>query len=265
VSIVIPTIGAKSRVWGASVRMIEHLVANIVDMTTYDNYEIVVIDNPHAHPGYTVSFDQLDNSSRCRISVVGLTEPVGFSEMCNIGFDHARGETIIFMDENCQVMTPAWIDQFLGQMIDPKVGIVGPMILMDDTRIESAGISLYPHPHRNAWGNSSRDQGMWGNSAIARIVSGVTDTCFAVRRSVFRELGGFSAEFQHQGADLDFCCKARSLEYRTVWTPTVRVIHFGRHKNRICDDPEDLLVLTRRWQSYMDSEQFSLVGKDRIK
>ena len=265
VSIVIPTTGAKSRVWGASVRMIEHLVANIVDTTTYGNYEIVVIDNAHAHPGYTVPFDQPDHSSRCRISVVGLTEPASFYEMCNIGFDHAQGETIIFMDENSKVTTPEWIEQFLGQMIDPQVGIVGPMILMDDGRIESSGISLHSTPHRIGWGNSSRDQGMWGNSAVARIVSGVTDTCFAVRRSVFHELGGFCPEFQQHGADLDFCCKARSLEYRIVWTPTVRVIHFGKHRLSIFDDPEDLLFLTRRWKSYMDSEQYSLVGKDRPK
>ena len=185
--------------------------------------------------------------------------------MYNIGFGHAKGETVIFMDENSQVMTPAWIEQFLGQMIDPEVGIVGPMILMDDTRIESTGISLYPHPHRVGWGKSSRDQGRWGNSAVARTVSGVTDTCFAVRQSVFRELGGFSSEFQQHGADLDFCCKARSLSYKTVWTPTVRVTHFGTHHEQICDDPEDLLVLHRQWKHYMDSDQYSLEGMDRTK
>jgi GT2 family glycosyltransferase len=180
--------------------------------------------------------------------------------MCNIGFGHAHGETIIFMDENSQVTTPTWIEQFLGQMIDPEVGIVGPMILMEDGRIESSGISLDPNPHRIGWGNSSLDPGMWGNSAVARSISGVTDTCFAVRRSVFHELGGFCPEFQHHGADLDFCCKARNLAYRIVWTPTVRVIHFGTHQADICDDPEDLLLLTRRWQRYLDSEQYSLVS-----
>ena len=164
------------------------------------------------------------------------------------------------MDENSQVTTPTWIEQFLGQMIDPEVGIVGPMILMDDSRIESSGISLSPSPHRIGWGNSSLDPGMWGNSAVARSISGVTDTCFAVRRSVFHELGGFCPEFQHHGADLDFCCKARNSEYRIVWTPTVRVIHFGTHQAHICADPEDLLVLTRRWKRYLDSEQYSLVG-----
>jgi GT2 family glycosyltransferase len=265
VSIVIPTTGAKSRVWGVTVRMIEHLVASIVDTTTYGNYEIIVVDDLNAHPGYAVPFGQNDEGSSRRVSVVEVIQPANLYEMYNIGFGHAKGETVIFMDENSQMMTPAWIEQFLGQMIDPKVGIVGPMILMDDTRIESAGISLYPHPHRNAWGKSSREQGRWGNSAIARTVSGITDTCFAVRRSVFRELDGFSPEFQHHGADLDFCCKARDLSYSTVWTPTVRVTHFGTHHDQICDDPEDLLVLTQRWKHYMDSEQYSLEGMDRIK
>ena len=265
VSIVIPTTGAKSRVWGATVRMIEHLVDNIVDTTTYGSYEIVVIDNAHAHPGYTVSFDQPDHSSLNRISVVGTTEPASFYEMCNIGFDHAQGEVIIFMDENSKVATPAWIEQLLGQMIDPQVGIVGPMIVMDDSRIESAGISFHSTPHRLAWGKSSREPGMRGDNAVARTVSGVTDTCFAVRRSVFGELGGFCPEFQQHGADLDFCCKARSLSYKTVWTPSVRVTHFGTHHDQICDDPEDLLVLNRQWKHYMDSEQYSLEGMDRTK
>ena len=260
VSIIIPTTGAKSRVWGSSVRTIEHLVTNIANITTYDNYEIIVIDDLNAHPGYAVPFDQVDHSSSRRISVVEITQPTSFYEMCNIGFGHAHGQTIIFMDENSQVTTPTWIEQFLGQMIDPEVGIVGPMILMDDGRIESSGISLHPNPHRIGWGNSSLNPGIWGNSAVARTVSGVTDTCFAVRRSVFHELGGFSPEFQHHGADLDFCCKARNSAYRIVWTPTVRVIHFGTHQAHICADPKDLLVLTRRWKRYLDSEQYSLVG-----
>jgi glycosyltransferase involved in cell wall biosynthesis len=265
VSIVIPTTGAKSRVWGVTVRMIEHLVANIVETTTYENYEIIVVDDLNAHPGYAVPFGQTDDGSSRRISVVGLTELASFFEMCNIGYDYVQGETVIFMDENSQVMTPAWIEQFLGQMIDSKVGIVGPMILMGDGRIESCGISLHPSPHRIAWSKSSRNPGVWGSSAVARIVSGVTDTCFAVRQSVFHELGGFSPEFQQHGADLDFCCKARDLSYSTVWTPTVRVTHFGTHHDQICDDPEDLLVLARRWKRYLDCEQYSLQGKDRPK
>jgi glycosyltransferase involved in cell wall biosynthesis len=265
VSIVIPTTGAKFRVWGVTVRMIEHLVANIVDTSTYDNFEIIVVDDLNAHPGYAVPFGQTDESASHQISVVEVTQPKSLYEKFNIGFGHAQGETVIFMDENCQVMTPAWIEQFLGQMIDPEVGIVGPMILMDDTRIESSGISLHSTPHRLAWGKSSRDPGMWGNNSVARTVSGITDTCFAVRRSVFGELGGFSSEFQHQGADLDFCFKARILSYRTVWTPTVRVTHFGTHHDQICDDPEDLLVLNRQWKHYLDREQYSRVDMDRIK
>ena len=265
VSIVIPTTGTKSRVWGVTVRMIEHLVANIVNTSTYDNFEIIVVDDLNAHPGYAVPFGQTSEGSYRRVSVVEVTQPSNLYEKYNIGFGHARGETVIFMDENCQVMTPAWIEQFLGQMIDPEVGIVGPMILMDDTRIESSGISLHSTPHRLAWGKSSLDPGRWGNSAVTRTVSGITDTCFAVRRSVFRELGGFSSEFQQHGADLDFCCKARDLSYRTVWTPTVRVTHFGTHHDEICDDPEDLLELNRRWKHYMDSEQYSRVDMDRTK
>ena len=265
VSIVIPTTGAKLRVWGVTVRMIENLVANIVKTSTYENYEIIVVDDLSAHPGYVVPFSQTYESASRRVSVVEITQPTSLYEMYNIGFGHAQGETVIFMDENCQVMTPAWIEQFLGQMIDPEVGIVGPMILMDDTRIESSGISLHSTPHRLAWGKSSLDPGRWGNSAVARTVSGITDTCFAVRRSVFGELGGFSSEFQQHGADLDFCFKARSVSYKTVWTPTVRVTHFGTHHDQICDDPEDLLVLNRQWKHYMDSEQYSRVDMDRIK
>jgi glycosyltransferase involved in cell wall biosynthesis len=265
VSIVIPTTGAKFRVWGVTVRMIENLVANIVTTSTYDNFEIIVVDDRNAHPGYAVPFGQTDESASHQISVVEVTQPKSLYEMYNIGFGHAQGETVIFMDENCQVMTPAWIEQFLGQMIDPEVSIVGPMILMDDTRIESSGISLHSTPHRLAWGKSSRDPGMWGNNAVARTVSGITDTCFAVRRSVFDELGGFSSEFLHHGADLDFCCKARDLSYRTVWTPTVRVTHFGTHHDQICADPKDLLVLNRQWKHYMDREQYSRVDMDRIK
>jgi hypothetical protein len=43
------------------------------------------------------------------------------------------------------------------------------------------------------------------------------------------------------------------------------VTRFGTYHDQICDDPEDLLVLTQRWKHYMDSEQYSLEGMDRIK
>ena len=65
-----------------------------------------------------------------------------------------------------------------------------------------------------------------GRLAVRQTLSAVTGACMLVTRACFTATGGFDEDaFPIAYNDVDFCLRARSLGYRTVWTPFATLYH----------------------------------------
>lgn len=254
VSIIIPTRGDRKRVWGISTCLIANAIESILNSSTYENIEIIVVNDVNPDGSSIHSFD-LPNDSR--ITVIKYKKAFNFSDKCNVGFLASHGDVVIMLNDDTQVITPDWIEQLLGHLEDPEVAMVGPMLLLEDGRIQSAGHCNKPTPSHIGSGESGDAYGMWGMYTISRSLAGLTAACVAIRRSVYSQLGGFSLDYPINFNDVDFCFKVLDAGYRIIWTPMARLYHFESMTRVPHVSQDEISALERRWKRHFGSDIYS--------
>ena len=254
VSIVIPTRGDTSRIWGAATCMVENTVQNIIDKSTYPSFDIVVVRDVNAD-GTMVHPFTLPEAKNIRS--VDFYGSFNIAAKWNAGVLVSRGEIVVVLDDDTQIETPDWLEQIVGQFQFDSVGIVGPMLLLADGRINSAGISTSPRIRHIGHGDSSSKAGHMGVISVARSAIGVSGACMAFRKTLFDKIGGFSEHFQYANADLDFCLKASLEGFRTVCTPEARVHHFGARTRGDDASPTDEKRFASRWGRFIGSDPYA--------
>ncbi len=253
VSIVIPTRGDGQRVWGVHTSLIENAISSILSKSTYPNFEIVVVlDVKEGKSQYPVVFP--DDP---RVKIVHYALPFNFSDKCNIGVQHSIGEIVILLNDDTEVIDADWIETLVSMLQFPGVAMVGPMLLLEDSRIQSAGHTNIPSPHNIGSGLSSNQTGKFGMFGVTRRVSGVTAACAAIHRSIYEELGGFSIDFPACFNDLDFGNKVLEAGYHIVWTPLARLFHFESLTRDPAVKPHEMAMLEKRWKRYFGREDYS--------
>ena len=254
VSIVIPTRGDTSRVWGAATCMVENTVQNIVDNSTYPSFDIVVVRdvNPDGSMVHPFTLPVMKN-----LRFVDYYESFNIAAKWNAGVLATRGEIVVVLDDDTQIATPDWLEQLVGHFQFPNVGATGPMLQLEDGRVFSAGVSLQPKPHQISKGESSTHIGWMGIHSVARTVTAVSGVCMAFRRSAFDEVGGFSENYQYSYADVDFCLKLKSNNLDAVWTPEAKVYHFGARTRGDKTAESDLSVFEKRWGRFCGVDAYT--------
>src|SRR5262249_43832177 len=134
-----------------------------------------------------------------------------FSAINNFGVAQSRGEYLVFLNNDTQVVEPEWLTALLEQAQRPEVGAVGARLHYPDGRIQHAGVVLglggaADHAFRGIPGDALTYFGLAG---VVRNVSAVTAACMAMSRRVFDEVGGFDERFRVALNDVDLCLRLR--------------------------------------------------------
>lgn len=253
VSIVIPTRGDRQLVWGVDTCLAANAVQSIFLRSTYENYEIILV---HDHTDF-LDPEIKKISEDDRLTIVWYHKPFDFSDKCNLGVIASSGEIVILLNDDTEVMTEGWIETLIGFLQDDDVAMVGPMTILEDGRIQSAGHSNDPSVHNLGGGEPVGSPGKFGEFLISREVSGITGACAAIPRDKYMALGGFSTAFPHSFNDVDFSFKALDAGYRIIWTPLAQIRHFeSLTRNPLVRD-EELNLLLRRWGRMFGKDSYS--------
>ena len=253
VSIIIPTCGTEKVIFGSSRILIVELLRSIISKSTYTNIEIVIVAD--SHTPQTV-FDELATISGVNLKIVRYNKPFNFSEKCNIGFAHSKGEVILLLNDDMEIISPDWLETMLGHVLETDVGMVGPMLLLENRRIQSASHCNNPRPHNFRTGASSFQAGEFGVLAVARECSGVTGAAVMIRRDVFEEVGGLSLQFPNCFNDVDLGFKILNAGYRIIWTPHVEIFHFesASRENTVTD--QETALVQSRWGRFFNFDRY---------
>jgi hypothetical protein len=151
--------------------------------------------------------------------------PFNFAWMNNLGARTARGEILLFMNDDVEPLTPDWLERMVAQACREEVGAVGAKLLYPSGLVQHAGIAIgimdgVGHP-----GRGQTQTPYWNWLDMTRNVSAVTGACMAVRRQVFEELGGFDPMFPVNYNDVDFCLRARQAGYEVVYEAAAVLRH----------------------------------------
>ncbi|MCR1782666.1 glycosyltransferase [Nocardioides carbamazepini] len=224
VSIVIPTIGSDSMVWGRRRVHVVEAVRSMLAHTSHEDLEVVVVYDP---PTPQRVLDELTEILGHRLVLVPFHEKFNYSRKTNLGVLASTGERLVLLNDDIEVRSAEWLDELLAPLDDPGVALVGGRLMFSSDTVQHAGLSFnrgnYHHIYR---GFPADAVGMFGDLVITREVDGVTGACVGVRRETYLELGGLPEELPGSFNDVDLSYKARKLGYRILYTPHCLLFHF---------------------------------------
>ncbi len=213
---------------------------SILERSTYDNYEIIVVENNSETKEIREYYEELRLHPKVRI--VTYEGEFNYSRINNYGASFAEGEFLLLLNNDTQVISANWMEEMLmyGQRED--VGAVGAKLYYADKTIQHAGIVLGLGAHRTAGHShykvSIENVGYMGRLCYAQDVSAVTGACLLVRKKWFDELGGLDESFAVALNDVDFCLRLRQKGLLNVFTPFAELYHFESNSRGLDDQGE---------------------------
>ena len=217
VSIIIPSRGANA--------LLERCIRSILARTAYPCLEILVVNNGPQPPA---AFDYYERITRDpRVRVVHDERPFNYSAANNLGARRAKGDLLLFLNNDTEVMAPDWLDELAMWAARPEVGLVGAKLLFPNGRIQHAGVvlGLTGFAGHLFAGATEGQESCFGWAEWYRNFLSVTAACVLMRRDVFERLGGFDEEFTLCGSDVALGLRAHELGYRVVYNPFARMRH----------------------------------------
>lgn len=203
-------------------------ITSILEKTTYDNYEIIVVENNSVTEEIFDYYKTIQENPNIR--VITYQGDFNYSKINNLGVSKARGEYILLLNNDTQVITLDWIEELLMYAQRRDVGAVGAKLYYEDRTIQHAGVVLALGQHRTAGHShyrvSSNNLGYMGRLCYAQNVMAVTGACLMMRRSLFAKLGGLDENFAVSLNDVDLCIRAWKAGYVNVFTPFAELYHF---------------------------------------
>ena len=249
VSIIIPTAGKTREIHGQQIPMVESCVSSILNKTAHKSLEIVVVhDNPEATPKL---------GENPIVKIIPYYKSFNFADKCNIGVLNSTGDYTLILNDDTEIVSDEWIEILCGFLLDTTIAMSGPMLLFENNEIQSAGIFNNPGPQNYCPNQNLLKPQIGRELEVSREVSGLTGACFAIKKSVFTDLGGFSLEFPNNFNDLDFNFKAVSANLRIIWCPhaTVRHLESSSRDPRVL--PNEFERLRTRWGRYFGYDPFT--------
>lgn len=233
-------------------------ISSILEKTTYENFEIVIIENNSRKEETFAYYDELKTDPR--IQIVTCEGKFNYSAINNFGVrEAATGEYILLLNNDIEVITPDWLQEMLMFAQRSDVGAVGAMLYYPDDTIQHAGVILgiggvAGHAHKYF---PRGDFGYMSRATIAQDLSVVTAACVMLPRTVWDEVGGLDETFEVAFNDVDLCMRIRKAGYLIVWTPYAELYHYESKSRGAEDTPEKKKRFegeVRRFQARWKSE-----------
>ena len=259
VSVIIPTRDRAELMAGC--------VAGVLNRTDYPSLELIIADNDSVEPATTKLFEEIARDPRVRI--VPSPGPFNYSKINNHAVTQARGEILLFLNNDVEVLTPQWLSEMVSHAVRVEVGAVGARLLYGDGRVQHGGVILgvggEPPVAGNLYaGAPGDDAGYYNHLNLSRNMSAVTAACLAMRRTVFDQTGGFDEDnLAVAFNDVDLCLKVGALGYQIVWTPHAELAHLESASRGSDLEPEhqarfqsEIAYMRKRWGQVLDSDPF---------
>jgi GT2 family glycosyltransferase len=215
---------------------------------SYANYELLVVENGSTDPDTFAYYRQLERQPHARVLRWG--RPFNYAAVNNFAAAHARGDLLLFLNNDVEGINPDWLEALVKQAVQPGVGAVGAKLYYADDTVQHAGIvvgmgGVAGHSHLNF---PRAAPGYMQRLQFTQNVAAVTGACLLTPRRVFAAVGGFDEGFVLAFNDVDLCLQILARGHRVVWTPDAELYHL-ESKTR---GPEDTDEKRRRFKREHD-------------
>ena len=252
ISIVIPNMD--------HIDVLDRCIRSIETLSTYRNFEILIVEN-NSKKEETPRYYEAICKEYDNIRILHWAYEFNYSKINNFAFDSVKGEYVILLNNDVEILTPEWIEEMLMFVQRPDVGAAGMMLYYPDDTVQHAGVimgigGVAGHSHKYA---KRGDFGYMSRMGLAQNLSAVTAAAMMVKMSVLREVGGFDPALAVAFNDVDLCMKIRKAGYLIVFTPFAEAYHY-ESKSRGAEDTlekkarfnKEIEIFFSKWQKELD-------------
>jgi GT2 family glycosyltransferase len=167
----------------------------------------------------------------------------GFGQANNFGAEKARGEYLLFLNPDTEVVGGAVLEMLSLLKDRPEAGVLGCKLLNSDLTTQTSCIQSFPtivnqlldarilqrlFPRLSLWGIAP----LFTDKKEPVEVQVISGACMMIRRTVFEQVGGFSPDYFMYTEDIDLCHRVQRAGYRNYFTGAAAVIHHGGGSSR---------------------------------
>lgn len=229
VSIVIPTRNQSG--------YLSACIESLLKETRYPSFELILVNHQTTDPDALAYLESLTDRPELegRIQITSNDGAFNYAALCNQGAALARGDMILFLDNDTEFVEPDWLDHLVGYLLQNNVVGVAPRLSSPEGSFPTLnqpplilGMGNLAAPIAEE-GSKLLSPGYFGNLQIAQEVSALSGSCVLIRADIFRKFKGFNEKKTpiHHPV-LELCLRLRKKHHKLVWTPWVQVLH--RHK-----------------------------------
>lgn len=207
--------------------------------STYRNYEILIVEN-NSEKEETFEYYRKLPDRYPKARVLTWEKEFNYSAINNFAAKEAKGEYLLFLNNDVEILTPDWMEEMLQNCQQENVAAVGAKLYYPDDTIQHAGVVLglggiAGHIMCRA---SKGDPGYFGRMISVQEISAVTAACMMVKKSDFDAVGGLDETFQVAFNDIDLCMKFRAAGKKIIFTPYAELYHYESKSRGLEDTPE---------------------------
>jgi len=234
VSIIIPTKNNQ--------KVLRRCIKSLEENTTYKNWEIIIIDNNSTEKLTRSYYESLKGTSpatgntgltewRDPYRIISYSEPFNFSKMNNLAVKHAKGDLILFLNDDTKIIDPNSLEEMVSLCCQKDVGAVGAKLVYSDDTIQHAGVSFLKsgagfHPFQRI---NEKKGGYHNIMNVVRECSAVTGACLLTKKEIFERVNQFDENFDLYYGDADLCLKIIESGYHVLYTPHAKLLHDGSY------------------------------------
>lgn len=264
---------------------LKRCVDSIMDRSTHDNYELVIVENGSTTQEIKEYYSELlgydyENALQAKerkrvliseasggagvlVKIVVYSGGFNYSEINNLGVEYAAGDYVLLLNNDTQVITYDWMEELLMYAQREDVGAVGAKLYYGDRTIQHAGVVIGMGAHGTAghshYKHNYLDLGYMGRLCYAQNVSAVTGACLMVKKSLYEQVGGLDGGFAVSLNDVDFCLRLRELGKLNIFTPFAELYHYESesrgddvHGENAVRYNEEAACFRERWKSLLE-------------
>lgn len=244
-------------------QMLNQCLDSIFKQTTYPNYEVILIDNGSVEQATAEVIHRWTKKQPQRFQCYPLNIPFNYSKLNNYAVTKAKGDFLLFLNNDTEIITPDWINAMVEQAQRPSIGAVGVQLLYPDNTVQHAGViaglgGVAGHSHQHFLDDAS---GYFNQLQTVSNYSAVTAACLMCRRDAFTAVGGFEEQLAVAFNDVDFCFKMLDKGYHNIYLPHVKLYHY-ESKSRGMENTPEKQARFEQEVAYMQVKWRSLIEHD---
>lgn len=243
---------------------LKRCVDSILNKSTYENYEILIVENNSTEAETFAYYKMLENQPKVRVITYEAEGSFNYSKINNFAAKQAKGEYLLLLNNDTKVITREWMEELLMYAQRDDVGAVGAKLYYADNTIQHAGIVIGLGAHHAAGHTHhllpKENLGYMGRLCYAQDVTAVTGACLLVRKSLYEQVGGLDESFTVALNDVDFCLRLRALGLLNIFTPFAELYHYESKSRGLDKDGasaerynKEVAHFRERWKKELDA------------